>query len=60
MSLVALPLLAALGAAPAVTDLDFLREFAETRRYGAGRPVRAKVTPDGRTVFFLRAQAKDA
>lgn len=36
---------------------NFLREFAETRRYLAGRPVSPKVTPDGKTVLFLRAKA---
>ena len=31
---------------------DFLTEFAETRRYQAGRPVGAAVTPDGSAVLF--------
>ncbi len=44
----------------AVTDTQFLREFAETRRYLSGRPVGAKVTADGKAVLFLRSQAKDA
>lgn len=48
-----------LAAAP-VTDLEFLREFAETRRFLAGRPVAVKVTPDGRSALFLRSEAKDA
>ncbi|MFO0600944.1 MAG: DPP IV N-terminal domain-containing protein [Myxococcaceae bacterium] len=47
-----------LSATP-VTDTDFLHEYAETRRYLAGRPVSAKVTPDGKTVLFLRGGAKD-
>jgi dipeptidyl-peptidase-4 len=38
---------------------SFLREFAETRRYLAGRPVSAQVTPDGKTVLFLRATQTD-
>jgi dipeptidyl-peptidase 4 len=40
---------------PAAAD-DFIREFALTRRYSAGRPVGAKLTPDGKSVLFLRAQ----
>lgn len=46
----------ALSSAPAQAD-DFIREFAQTRRYSAGRPVGAKLTPDGKSVLFLRAQA---
>ena len=38
---------------------DFLREYAQTRRYLAGRPNSAVFTPDGKTVLFLRAQATD-
>lgn len=45
--------------ASTVTDVDFLREYAETRRYLAGRPVSVKVTPDGRAALFLRSEAKD-
>jgi len=41
-------------------DPQFLREYAETRRYMAGRPAGAKVTPDGKSVLFLRSQPKDA
>lgn len=42
-----------------VTDGSFLREYAETRRYLAGRPVSVKVTPDGKSALFLRSGAKD-
>jgi dipeptidyl-peptidase 4 len=38
---------------------NFLREFAETRRYLAGRPVNPQLTPDGKAVLFLRASPKD-
>lgn len=48
-----------LAAAP-VTDVEFLREFAQTRRYLSGRPVAVKVTPDGRSALFLRSEPKDA
>ncbi len=48
-----------LTAAP-ITDAAFLREYAETRRYLAGRPVAVRVTPDGRSALFLRSEAKDS
>lgn len=47
-----------LTASPA-TDGSFLREYAETRRYLSGRPVSVKVTPDGKSAFFLRSGARD-
>jgi dipeptidyl-peptidase-4 len=46
-------------AASTVSDVEFLREYAETRRYLAGRPVGVKVTPDGSAALFLRSDAKD-
>ncbi len=46
-----------LTAAP-VTDVAFLHEYAETRRYLSGRPVSVKVTPDGKSALFLRSEAK--
>lgn len=39
---------------------SFLREFAETRRYLAGRPNSPKFTPDSKAVLFLRAKPKAA
>lgn len=33
----------------------FLRDYAETRGWSLGRPVRPQPTPDGRAVLFLRA-----
>ncbi|MBV9656906.1 MAG: DPP IV N-terminal domain-containing protein [Verrucomicrobia bacterium] len=40
---------------------NFLRDFAETRGFLLGRPVKAKLTPDGGAVIFLRAHsARDA
>src|SRR5262245_61262607 len=39
-------------------DTTFLRDFAETRGFMLGRPVRAKPTPDGKAVLFLRSEAR--
>ncbi len=55
MNVLAMTLLTATTAA---ADSSFLREFAETRRYLAGRPSSPKFAPDGKTVLFLRAKAK--
>jgi dipeptidyl-peptidase-4 len=41
-------------------DDAFLKDFAETRRYTAGRPVGVKVTPDGSAAIYLRSGPKDA
>lgn len=38
-------------------DTSFLKKFAETRRFQLGRPQNPKVSPDGATVLFLRAEA---
>ena len=34
---------------------DFLRQYAETRRFSSGRPVGLQFTPDGKTLLFLRS-----
>ncbi|MBJ6762983.1 DPP IV N-terminal domain-containing protein [Myxococcaceae bacterium JPH2] len=34
---------------------SFLRQFAETRMFNSGRPVAASISPDEKTVYFLRA-----
>lgn len=39
-------------------DTSYLRAHAETRGFMLGRPVRAKPTPDGKAVLFLRSQAR--
>ncbi len=52
-------MLTATPPSPVAVDA-FLQEFAETRRYLSGRPVGAKLTPDGSAVLFLRSQPKDA
>src|SRR5262245_35356031 len=65
LTLVAASLLAAPAGAQAPTpatgaplDASFLRLYAETRGFMLGRPVKAKPTPDGKAVLFLRGEAK--
>jgi dipeptidyl-peptidase-4 len=36
----------------------FLRDYAETRRFMSGRPVNPRITPDEKTVLFLRGQPR--
>jgi dipeptidyl-peptidase-4 len=36
-------------------DTSFLRQYAETRGFQLGRPVKPKPTPDGKAVLFLRS-----
>lgn len=52
----------ALEKSTAVANLDgqYLRSYAETRGFMLGRPVKAKPSPDGKSVLFLRAQARVA
>jgi dipeptidyl-peptidase-4 len=38
----------------------FLRQFSETRRFMSGRPVKPRITPDEKTILFLRAQPTSA
>jgi dipeptidyl-peptidase-4 len=40
-------------------DASFLRLYAETRGFLLGRPVNPKITPDGKSVLFLRSEAKN-
>ncbi|WP_040889787.1 S9 family peptidase [Zavarzinella formosa] len=40
-------------------DASFLRQYAETRGFLLGRPVNPKPSPDGKTVLFLRSEAKN-
>lgn len=42
----------------ALLDTSFIRAYAETRGFMLGRPVKAKPTPDGKAVLFLRAQPR--
>jgi dipeptidyl-peptidase-4 len=39
-------------------DTRFLRDLAETRGFMLGRPAKARPTPDGKAVLFLRSQAR--
>jgi dipeptidyl-peptidase-4 len=36
----------------------FLKDYAETRRFMSGRPVNPRITPDEKTVLFLRGQPR--
>lgn len=54
-----LPLVASGQTMTPPTD-TFLRDYAETRRFLSGRPVKPRFTKDGSTVLFLRAQARSA
>jgi dipeptidyl-peptidase 4 len=51
--------LAMSAAAPPAAD-PFLREYAETRRYMAGRPFSARLAPDGAAALFLRSGPRSA
>src|SRR4051812_5068237 len=57
LSLIA-PLAAKEPAKGVALDTSFLRLYAETRGFMLGRPVKAKPTPDGKAVLFLRSEAK--
>ena len=48
----------AFGANTMLLDNSYLRTYAETRGFMLGRPVKAKPTPDGTAVLFLRATAR--
>ena len=51
-------LLARAGSVDAAPPEDtFLRDYAETRGFMLGRPVKATPTPDGKAVIFLRAKS---
>jgi dipeptidyl-peptidase 4 len=39
-------------------DTTFLKQYAETRGFMLGRPQRPKISPDSKTVLFLRADPK--
>jgi dipeptidyl-peptidase 4 len=61
--LASLPALAQQPPAKPMTERKpdtFLRQFAETRRFMSGRPARPRITPDEKTILFLRAQPTSA
>ena len=41
-------------------DARFLRDYAQTRGFMLGRPVKPKPTPDGKAVLFLRSEPRNA
>lgn len=44
---------------PESADLRYFRELVETRSYSLGQPVSPKITPEGKSVVFLRGGARD-
>src|SRR5262245_6608078 len=52
-------LLTALACGQAKQD-NFLRDYAQTRGFSLGRPVKATPTPDGTRVLFLRSGPRTA
>lgn len=49
----------AILAADKPLDAAFLRQYAETRGFLLGRPVNPKPSPDGKTILFLRSEARN-
>src|ERR1700754_4232198 len=49
----------ALRAADEDASLKYFRDLAETRNFTLGRPVSPKITPDGKSVIFLRSAPRD-
>jgi dipeptidyl-peptidase 4 len=47
------------AAEPESADLRYFRELVETRNYSLGQPISPQITPDGKTVVFLRGGARD-
>jgi len=43
----------------AALDAKYLRDHAQTRGFMLGRPVKPQFTPDGKSVLFLRSQARN-
>src|SRR5829696_4333794 len=46
------------AAEPVVNNPEFLRDYAATRGFMLGRPVKPQPTPDGTAVLFLRSEAR--
>lgn len=40
-------------------DTTFIRDYAETRGFSSGRPLRVQITPDGDAILFLRSGPRD-
>ena len=47
------------AAEPESADLRYFRELVETRNYSLGQPISPRITPDGKSVIFLRGGARD-
>ncbi len=47
------------AAEPESADLRYFRELVETRNYSLGQPISPQLTPDGKSVVFLRGGARD-
>src|SRR5262245_59711716 len=61
IALILLPtLLVAQDTKDTALDTSYLKDHALTRGFMLGRPVRPKVSPDGKTVLFLRAKPRQA
>ena len=45
---------------PPVVDVDFLHRYVESRHFTRGAPQQSMITPDGRSVLFLRATPDSA
>ena len=45
-------------ATPTPPPESFFHQYAQTRGFSSGRPVSPRLTPDGKTVLFLRGQAR--
>ncbi len=52
-------LLLSSAASAQAPDPTFLKDWASTRGFSLGRPARSLPTPDGKSVLFLRATARD-
>jgi dipeptidyl-peptidase-4 len=58
LACLALALLASSAIGDKPLDTSYLRDHSLTRGFMLGRPVRPKITPDGKHVLFLRAQPR--
>jgi dipeptidyl-peptidase-4 len=47
------------SAADEAINFNFFRDLAETRNYTLGRPASPRITPDGKSVIFLRSNPRD-
>ena len=57
---VTLPFFVVMQALSSTVDPQLLRDYAETRGFSLGRPQKPRLSPDGKTVVFLRAEPRKA